>query len=243
MGEDHPDGAFSHLARSRAQDLKTRQTAALTAKTTPKCPPRYHDSDSGPFTWSGACENGVAGGEGVQTFETGSMFKGELIDNQRNGHGLFVWGAGTARAGDRYEGEFRDGKRHGPGVLRWASGATYDGEFRDNEFHGRGVMKWVNGASYEGEWRNGERHGHGVKTDVNGVRRGGEWRNGKLAGQLDDLPNNILKLGVGILNIIPTVTGAAPPDSEETAPPSEQEEPAQEDQPNPLNALKSLFGN
>jgi hypothetical protein len=242
----HPDGAFSHLARSRAKDLKTRKTAALTASatpTTPKCPPSYSDPDGGAFTWNGACANGMASGAGIQTYASGSTFKGNLTNNRRNGHGVFVWGAGTARAGDRYEGDFRDGERHGRGVLRWTSGATYDGEFRDNEFHGRGIMKWVTGARYEGEWRNGERHGRGVKTDANGVRRGGEWRNGAPVGQLDDLPNNILQLGVGILNIIPTVTGAPPPDSDETSLPSEQEEPAQEDQPNPLNALKSLFGN
>ena len=107
-----------------------------------------------PLTWSGACVDGKASGEGHLTFlwrgGEGS-YKGGMTGGKVHGRGTAIWAAG-----DRYEGEYRDGKQHGRGTFTWADGDRYEGEYRDNKRHGRGIYTWADGDSKTCEWRDGE---------------------------------------------------------------------------------------
>lgn len=88
-------------------------------------------------TWSGACEDGQANGEGVlQWFENGTP---------------------TAR----YEGQLVKGWADGKGTLVTPDGTSYKGEWKQSREHGSGRMEWPNQTWYEGEWRNGKPHGYG----------------------------------------------------------------------------------
>ena len=108
-------------------------------------------------TWSGACQNGFAQGEGVeQWFQNG-------------------------QPSIRYEGEFRHGKHNGHGVQTFADGSRYEGEFRDGTRNGYGIATFADGSRYQGEYKDGARNGRGVETLANGDRSEGEWRNGKFA--------------------------------------------------------------
>ena len=129
-----------------------------------------------PFTWSGACVDGKASGQGRWTC-CGSelVYEGTMQAGKKHGHGTETW-----EDGDRYEGEWRDGKRHGHGTYTGANGDRYEGEWRDGRRHGYGTVTitYTDGNRYEGEWRDGKPHGYGTFTYTDGDRYEGEWREG-----------------------------------------------------------------
>lgn len=135
-------------------------------------------------TWSGACENSRARGNGVmQWFENGKpgdRYEGEVRDGKLNGHGVFA-----AANGDRCDCEWHDGTQTGHGIYTFANGnryKRYEGEFSSGKMNGHGVLTWTNGDRYEGEFRDNEISGHGVLTFANGDRYDGEWRDGMANG-------------------------------------------------------------
>ena len=82
-------------------------------------------------TWSGACVNGKASGEGRQVWRTRHgelVFYGGMRDGKVHGQGTYT----TAR-GTRYEGEWRDGKRQGQVTITFSNGAAKTCEFRDDK--------------------------------------------------------------------------------------------------------------
>ena len=81
-------------------------------------------------TWSGACVDGKASGEGRL------VWRGSFGENV-------------------YEGEYRDGKEHGRGTFTWGDGGRYEGEWRDGKPNGRGTATFPNGNRYEGQWHDG----------------------------------------------------------------------------------------
>ena len=83
------------------------------------------------ITWSGACVDGKASGEGR-----------EVLYSPDGGQSV-------------YEGEWRNGKKHGQGTYTWADGARYEGEWAYGRAHGYGTYTTVSGKRYTGEWRNG----------------------------------------------------------------------------------------
>jgi hypothetical protein len=85
-------------------------------------------------SWTGACANGRAEGNGTLVWR---YLKGEK------------W------LEERYAGTMQNGKQHGRGVLLFGNGGTYSGDWRDGTQHGSGVKIWANGDRYEGDWRNG----------------------------------------------------------------------------------------
>lgn len=106
-----------------------------------------------PLTWSGACVDGKASGEGRLTFlwrgGEGS-YKGGMTGGKVHGRGISIWSDGN-----RYEGEYRDGEQHGRGTFTFANGARYEDEFRDSKAHGWGKVTTSSGETYSGDWRDG----------------------------------------------------------------------------------------
>ena len=128
-------------------------------------------------TWSGACVDGKASGEGRFTWRGNhgeNVYQGEFLAGRIHGRGLYRWAVGAC-----YDGELRDGRQHGPGTQTWPRGGRYQGEWRDGKRHGHGTYIWASGARYEGQWRNDKRHGRGTYTWGDGDAMTCEWRNGE----------------------------------------------------------------
>lgn len=127
-------------------------------------------------SWSGACIDGLASGEGVQKWSqqgvASGTFSGALVGGKASGKGTM-----QMSNGDRYEGEYVDGVRSGKGVLHFAKGGHYEGDFANSQRTGRGVMQFANGDRYEGEFVRGKLVGTGTVT----------WRSGLDPRQLEEL--------------------------------------------------------
>lgn len=129
------------------------------------------------ITWSGACQNGLAQGEGILTWfnrgKPGSTYQGSYRDGKMNGHGIYTWSDGV-----RYDGEWRDDQKDGQGVLTWPSGSRYEGQWRNGKRNGFGVATWPDGARYEGQWRNDWANGPGKYRGHQGDIYEGTWIDG-----------------------------------------------------------------
>ena len=84
------------------------------------------------LTWSGACIEGKASGEGRVVWQ---------IDDKTV---LFV-------------GRLQEGKLHGYGTLVWSSGYRLEGEWLDSRPHGRATETFESGEIATCDWRRGER--------------------------------------------------------------------------------------
>jgi hypothetical protein len=105
-------------------------------------------------TWSGACKDGYAEGEGdMQWYLEGKPaghYVGSLAHGALSGNGKLTLPDGTS-----YEGGWLNGKQEGKGTLKAADGGTYQGEWKNGEPHGRGVMRSGSGESVSGMWKEG----------------------------------------------------------------------------------------
>ena len=93
-------------------------------------------------TWSGACVDGKASGQGRAVWRTPGgvhVSEGSFRDGKKYGHGTYAW-----PDGDRYEGEYRNGRPHGSGVYATASGDRYEGNWTNGCFSKSGVgQAWI----------------------------------------------------------------------------------------------------
>ncbi len=105
----------------------------------------------------------------------GSRYKGECLNGQREGQGVYTWATGN-----RYDGNWIAGERHGEGVMEYSSGAIYQGGYRAGLEHGIGTMAWPNGAVYEGGYSDGKFHGKGVYVSADGSRYEGVFEKGSM---------------------------------------------------------------
>ena len=113
------------------------------------------------ITWTGACQDGYAEGEGVLTF---------LLEGTPN---------------SRYEGTLRRGLAEGRGKLELPDGSRYEGEWRDSAENGMGRRDWPDGSSYDGQWQNGKPHGAGQYRLPDGRLLMGTWNEGVFEGDAD----------------------------------------------------------
>lgn len=106
-----------------------------------------------PFTWSGACVDGRASGEGRLTISDGRIvYEGAVRNGRMHGYGTTVHSDGN-----RHEGQFRDGQPHGHGTKHYASGDRYEGEFRAGKRHGRGSLYSAGGGAVACDWQDDEK--------------------------------------------------------------------------------------
>ena len=127
-------------------------------------------------TWSGACADGIAVGQGT-------------------------WGWKTPNGPGEATGTLVRGKQHGRWIFRYANGHVYEGPFVNGEQHGRWVHRYPSGARLEFDYHNGSREGQpGVYITKSGKRDPGRWagkcfrdNNGHVrvwSGSKDDCPKN-----------------------------------------------------
>ena len=127
------------------------------------------------ITWSGACVDGIASGEGRMVWRDSGgtiTYAGGIHDGKYDGRGTQ-----TLSNGDRYEGGWSDGKRHGRGTYTWPDGHRYEGGWSDGKMHGLGTFTYSNGNRYEGSWSDGKPNGFGTASIAGDVFRG-QWRDG-----------------------------------------------------------------
>jgi len=113
------------------------------------------------ITWTGACKDGFADGEGVLTFFLGG------------------------REHSRYQGTLKQGWAEGKGALQHPDGSRYDGEWANSMENGIGRREWPDGSWYEGGWRNGRPHGQGQFRRPDGKIFIGEWVDGVYEGDIE----------------------------------------------------------
>lgn len=118
----------------------------------------------------GTSVNGIREGYGECKYDDGSVYKGEWLNNKRNGYGIEQSGSMY------YEGYWKDDKKHGKGLMRNDTCTVfYIGDWKDNARDGYGTEYIVSFKSdeniplhrnsavcYSGEWKCNLRHGHGV---------------------------------------------------------------------------------
>ncbi|MEZ5543489.1 MAG: hypothetical protein R3F42_15835 [Pseudomonadota bacterium] len=138
--------------------------------------PQSHET----VTWSGACVDGKASGQGVELYryrDDGAWqeerYVGEMQAGKLHGAGIL-----TYDNGDRFEGVFTGGRRAGQGTYTHVNGDRYEGDFIDDKMTGRGTFSYHAGGRYEGEFVNGEFQGHGTFVFANGSRYEGGFRGG-----------------------------------------------------------------
>ena len=72
-------------------------------------------------------------GVGMQTFDDGRIFRGEMLSGLPHGQGHMQFPDGSS-----YTGSFYYGRRQGAGEMHWPDGSYYNGEFINNKVSGRG---------------------------------------------------------------------------------------------------------
>ena len=141
-------------------------------------------------TWSGACQGGLAIGQGTLDWiasdwsveETGALDRGK-----HRGEWAASFDSGTVA-----EGTYVGGELNGRWVFRYPGGTVEEGPYVDSERHGRWIERFKDGGRLEQEWRNGSREGQpGVYVTSDGNRHPGRWSDGCF---VDDDGNPRVKL-------------------------------------------------
>ena len=83
------------------------------------------------------------------------IFKGNYMENKKEGQGFFKTTVGT------YEGNFRNDEFDGEGCFLWSNKKkAYIGEFKGNKMNGKGKIIYSTGQMVSGEWQNN----HNIKV-------------------------------------------------------------------------------
>jgi len=113
----------------------------------------------------------------VAKLPDGSVYDGDLIDNEFNGQGTLEWPDGST-----YEGEFLGGLFHGQGKVNQMPNFQYSGDFNQGQMTGNGTLDYANGDSYAGQVKNGLMNGKGSLKIKDGVYTG-EFRDNEFHGE------------------------------------------------------------
>jgi hypothetical protein len=99
-------------------------------------------------TWSGACVDGYADGDGkLSWFQDGKpngIYAGRMSAGRLDGMGIYHY-----QSGDQYEGGFYAGEYDGHGVYRFANGNRYEGEFVEGISTRQGTFEMTDGQRFE----------------------------------------------------------------------------------------------
>lgn len=112
-------------------------------------------------TYEGQFVAGVKRGRGklTRTSENGKEVINGFFEEAVCTKGIIQFPDGTI-----YKGELLSNQRHGFGSYQSANGSKYVGEFKDNQYHGKGLITYSNGDRYQGEFSRGKRNGYGELT-------------------------------------------------------------------------------
>lgn len=119
-------------------------------------------------------------------YKNGDVFKGNWIDNKKNGYGVMTY-SNNDQTRNKYEGYYKEDQRHGNGRILLKNGDVYDGEWKFSRFDGYGIYTYsVNNnefVEYNGQFKEGVIQGKGKMKFKNGDTYDGQWNNGVLTGE------------------------------------------------------------
>ena len=79
-------------------------------------------------------------------WESGNVYKGNYVDDERDGYGEMFWTDGSI-----YQGEWKQGIQHGYGKMTFPDGTIKEGRFENNIFIGAvDQQSEQHGSDYEG---------------------------------------------------------------------------------------------
>ena len=144
-------------------------------------------------------------------YENGEIYKGELINNKREGVGKFYMKNGDYYIGHwvddkaqgfgrqyypnkkiKYKGNFDNNEYNNYGEYIWENGERYEGSFRNSMATGIGKYYYINGDSYEGDFVDNIKQGQGKYICSNGNYFIGQWRNDMQNGYGEYYENDLL---------------------------------------------------
>ena len=106
-------------------------------------------------------------------------YKGDFIDNKKQGRGEYIW-----ENGDKYDGDWVADTQSGNGKWSWASGDRYQGQVKDSIIVGEGEYFFAkSGDSFKGSFLAGKPHGKGVYQFSSGDKYEGEMQAGVQSGR------------------------------------------------------------
>lgn len=92
----------------------------------------------------------------VKKYADGSNYKGQMLNSNRHGLGVYYY-----TNGDIYAGDWRNNVFEGRGRYIFAGGEYFEGTLVNGKKHGQGVYVYTNGNTYEGSWAFDKKHGFG----------------------------------------------------------------------------------
>ena len=116
------------------------------------------------WKYTGGLKDSKMEGHGeLQSCNGNLIYKGEQLNNNRNGFGVSYWYDGTIS----YKGIWKNNQRTNFGIEYDQNFClVYKGQWLTDKRHGSGTSYYTNGnKQYEGDWLNGSRHGMGTLYD------------------------------------------------------------------------------
>ena len=174
-----------------------------------KAPPTNANIPEGAAVYTGGYNSyGEKHGEGEMVWSNGDTYKGNFVNDVREGHGTLTFappnptqtdggeyvgdwvnnqmhGSGTRRYpnGDVYMGGYKNGKRCGEGRFYYANGDMFWGEWVDNHMHGPGRYYYASGQRFEGTFLHSKRNGAGKLQRTDGTLEVYQYINDSRVGQ------------------------------------------------------------
>jgi hypothetical protein len=108
------------------------------------------DNPDAPRRYAGTFKDGLYSGEGLMTYVSGAVYRGEFQRGMRHGRGELIIPPREAGSLVKYTGDFRDNIASGQGVLEWNNGARYVGGVAEQRPHGSGEMRRPDGTIRRG---------------------------------------------------------------------------------------------
>ena len=121
----------------------------------------------------GEIKNNEITGRGKYYFPTGTTYSGELLNGLRHGYGRFE----SPNEDINYEGNWKNGLKNGYGIMK-KKGCTYEGNWKDGFIDGKGKLTWKSGNIYKGDFNKGKIDGDGYMIWYNENKKySGHWEN------------------------------------------------------------------
>lgn len=141
------------------------------------------ESESDNASYEGQWVNNTMTGFGELVLPGIGVYKGDFLNNKRQGKGSFIWtyeGEPATGSPVSFEGDWDNDKIGAQGTLVIAGLGTYVGSFCKQQRSGSGTFTWNDGSIYEGDWTNDQINGDGTYTLPDGTILKGKFQKGTL---------------------------------------------------------------
>lgn len=116
-------------------------------------------------------------------YTDGTIYVGEVVGGQPNGHGTMKFPADDSSERDYMECDWTDGKANGGGYMVWKNGDSLESTWVNGIVNGPGCYDFASGACLIGMWEDGEMEGDFTRILTDGTRYKEVYRRGKMISQ------------------------------------------------------------